>query len=102
MDVVSGGRHQGALRPEASYLEVEGEGVLVSSLKTAENTEELVVRLYEAEGKEENAALIFAKPVQAAVKTDLLERELEAVQTSEGRVEVSLKPYEIVTLKVKI
>lgn len=102
MDVVSGGRHPGQLKPEASCLEVEGEGVLVSSLKVAESTEELIVRLYEAEGKAEKAALIFAKPVEAAAKTDLLERELEPVQTAEDRIEVSLQPYEIVTLKVKI
>lgn len=102
MDVVSGNRHKGQLPPEASYLKIEGEGVLVSSLKMAEHSGEVIVRLYEAEGETEHIALCFAKPVRRAVKTDLLERDQETLKTAEGRVEISLQPFEIATVRVEI
>lgn len=101
MDVVSGNRHSGKLDLAKSYLRVEADSVLVSTVKMAEESEEMVVRLYETGGKEQQAVIHLDKAAVSASRTDLLERDLEAVETQEGKVIVMLKPYEITAVKIK-
>ena len=101
MDVISGSRHSGNLEPETSYMTVKAESVLVSAVKVAEQTDEVVVRLYETEGKDQQVTLRFAKTALEAVKADLLERGQTPAVLQEGDVIVQMKAYEIATVKVK-
>ena len=72
--------HEGDLPPEASFLRVEPESLVVSGIKRAENGEGLIVRLYETAGKEATALLRFDQrrmgTVSGAVEVDLMERPL--------------------------
>ena len=57
-------------------LSIEGDGVLVSAVKRAEDKDGVIVRLYEADGKDTQAVLKFDRPVKSAVMTDILERSI--------------------------
>lgn len=102
MDVVSGNRHKGILEPKASYLDIMADHVFLLSVKAAEASEELILRLYETSGNVRKARLHFDRKVQNACRTDLLERELEQLKTHGTEVEIELQAYEIMTIKVKL
>lgn len=102
IDVVSGKRHGGELPVVGSFMHIDPESIMVSGIKAAETSDEIVVRLYETDGNAQKAKIDFLRPVKAASRTDLLEREREKLSFSESGIEVSLKPYEIATVKVKL
>lgn len=91
--------------PVAPLFTVDDDAVVVSAVKLADDASgDVVVRLYEAAGGRASARLGAAFPVASAVATDLLERPLaEAPAYSfdgEGRVEVALRPFQILTLRL--
>ena len=84
---------------------VNGDGVVVSAVKLADDrTGDVVVRLYEARGGRATATLTAAFDVTAVEETDLLERpfERDALQgVDEGQVSLRLRPFQIVTLRLR-
>ncbi|MCU0277029.1 MAG: glycosyl hydrolase-related protein, partial [Acidobacteria bacterium] len=91
----------GPLPPIQSFFGIDADGVIIDAIKLAEDRAGLVFRLYEANGKAENATLkFFRKPVSAAT-TDLLEKELETLKLAEGRLELTFRPFEIKSVKVR-
>jgi alpha-mannosidase len=95
------GAADGAVRP---LLAVSAPGVVVEAVKLAEDgSGDLVVRLYEALGRREQAEVRFDVPVTSVVETDLLERPLAGATAIEGRiadgVRLRLRPFQIVTLR---
>jgi alpha-mannosidase len=87
----------------ASFLRVDRPGVVIDAVKKAEDTDALVVRLYEAWGQRGPARLTCAPPVRAARRTDLLEREQEVLEPDDdGSILLRLRPFEIVTLLLEL
>ncbi|MBE0664748.1 MAG: alpha-mannosidase, partial [Candidatus Aminicenantes bacterium] len=84
-----------------SFFSVEGSGVIIDAVKLAEDGSGLVFRLYEANGKAENAALVFFRKPTQAVATDLLENEITPLVIKDGRLELSFRAFEIKTVKVR-
>lgn len=102
MDVVSGNRHPGNMALEKSSLKVDADSVMVSTVKAAEESEELVIRLYETDGKEQQAVIHLDREIQAACKTDLLERELSSLEIDGASVSIPVMPHEITTVKIRL
>ncbi|MGN7799673.1 alpha-mannosidase [Leifsonia sp. 22587] len=77
--------------------------VLVESVKLAEDRSgDLVVRLFESQGTRTDALLTFGVPFRDAWRTDVLERETgEDYWTADESVQVTLRPFEIVTVRVR-
>ncbi len=94
-------RHSGPLPPVFSFFNVEAEGVILDSIKLAENGHDLVFRLYESKGKAENAALVFYRRPVRAVATDLLENEISPLTCRGDRLEIPFREFEIKTIKVR-
>jgi len=84
---------------------VEPANVVVEAVKKAEDSQELIVRLYETDGKTADASLTFNRPPQAARETDMLEWDKYVPPKSfviEGaKVKVPVAPHEIKTIRVK-
>ncbi|SDO36220.1 alpha-mannosidase [Nakamurella panacisegetis] len=80
---------------------VSSPGVFVEAVKLAEDRSgDLVVRLYEAQGSRVTTTVEFGVPVSRVRPTDLLERELpHPGWAGEEPVELTLRPFEIVTLR---
>ena len=87
--------------PIQSFFAVEGEGVVIDAIKLAEDGSGLVLRLYEANGKAENASLSFFLAPDAAVEADLLEKEIAPLALKDGRIALAFRPFEIKTVKVR-
>jgi alpha-mannosidase len=87
---------------------VDHDGIVVSAVKLADDAGEdpagdVVVRLYEALGGRAAGRLSFGFGVDAVVVTDLLERPLDTGPLpvdGENSVEVSLRPFQVLTLRV--
>jgi len=98
--------HAGALPAEASLLEVLTPNVMVSGVKKAEDSEALIVRLYEFEGEETEAKMRISpalmKAGAEAVETDVLEQPLaKSTAKVEGEVlKVKVPAFGIATVRV--
>ncbi|MET7683559.1 glycoside hydrolase family 38 C-terminal domain-containing protein [Streptomyces sp. NPDC005423] len=89
----------GARRPVVS---VDGEGVTVEAVKLADDASgDVVVRLYESRGGRARGVLRTGFPLADAQVTDLLERPLEAAGTDGDQVAVELRPFQILTLRLR-
>ncbi len=92
----------GALPPERIYFETDREGVYVEAVKRAEDEDAVVVRIYDAMNRRGPVRLMTSLPVRSAHLCDLLERDLEELPLAPGAVEIYLKPFEIVTVKLRL
>lgn len=85
-----------------SFLSIEEENVLADTVKYAEDGDGIIVRMYETYGKRTRAHVNFAKTGAAAfVECTCLEEEKEALSHENGTLVITLKPYEIKTIKLK-
>jgi alpha-mannosidase len=76
----------------------------MTALKKSEDDDSISLRFFEAEGRAAVRAHVeLFRPIKQAWKTNLIEEEPEAVPvTARGTVELEVKPWEIVTLKLAI
>jgi alpha-mannosidase len=82
---------------------VEPENIVVSCLKKAEDSDDMVIRFYEATGLETTARLKFGFHVKSVQELDLIERPLtEEVKIEGDTLIVTVKPLEIKTFKIKV
>jgi len=95
-------KHQGALAPEHSFLEVQSDNVIVTALKKAEDENALILRFYEWAGKAGEVTLKLAAGAESAVETNLMEKPIGNLSVSDGVVQVPTKPYEIKTIRVQL
>jgi alpha-mannosidase len=80
---------------------VSGEDVVVEAVKLADDRSgDVVVRLYEARGGRSRAALTAAFPVARVEATDLLERPTGELAVRGGAVELTLRPFEVRTVRL--
>jgi alpha-mannosidase len=91
---------RGAQGAGRSLIEVDTPQVVVEAVKRAEESEAVVVRLYEAWGGRCRARLRTTLPVARAHLCDLLERERQEVEVREGALELAVEPFKILTLKL--
>lgn len=94
-------KHQGTLPKFKSFLSVSAPNIVVTSLKRAEDDDSLILRFYETDGADCKAAIKLGLPVDSAVETDLMEREVgEKIPVKDGAFTVEVKKYEIKTYKL--
>ena len=79
----------------------EGEGIVIESLKKAENENCLICRLTERMGCRSKAKLNFRESVSWS-ECDLIEWNDYSEEQTGSSVELSFKPFEIRTLKIKV
>ncbi len=84
-----------------SLVSCEGSGVFVETVKQADDGDGLILRMFEAFKETKTVTLHFGISVEAVWICDLLENRQEALQICGNSVTISVKPFEIVTLRVK-
>ncbi|KAB1146719.1 alpha-mannosidase [Streptomyces luteolifulvus] len=89
----------------APLVTVDQEAVVVTAVKLADDgSGDVVVRLHEAHGGRARATLTAGFEVTGVRVTDLLERPLEdaaAPDLRDGAIELRLRPFELVTLRLR-
>ena len=92
---------KGSLPLAESLVKVGSGPVIVETVKPAEETgRAFILRLYEAEGTADKAALTFGFPVKSLAQTNMLEEVLEEYPGAQ-QIELSFRAFEIKTLRVE-
>ncbi len=94
-------KQSGALAKEYSLLACDTKGVYVETVKNADDNSGTVLRMFEAFKETKQVTLRFAETVNAVFVCDMLENEEGELPVTDGSVSFTIKPFEIVTLKVK-
>jgi alpha-mannosidase len=89
--------------PEGSLASLAPSTVVLSCIKPPEDDApgEVIVRFYEAVGRRTQASL-YLKGAQGACRSDLREARGDAVTCSDGWISLTVEPFEITTLRVKL
>ena len=90
----------GSLPGRGSFLSIDAPNVVIESVKKAEDSEVLIMRLYEAHGSSTVAELRLAYPQAKVDLVDLLEEHPLPLDVCQGRLMLGFKPFEIHTLKI--
>jgi alpha-mannosidase len=83
-----------------SFVKVDLPNVIIETLKQAEDGQGLIVRLYESQRKRGEFTLTYASSLAGAWRTNLLEENQEQIPTDERELRHSIKPYQILTLRL--
>ena len=75
---------------------------MIEVIKKAEDSDDLIVRVYEYHNKRTNATLSFFKEIEKAYECNLMEENIEEVKANGKEISFEIKPYEIKTFKVKL
>jgi alpha-mannosidase len=87
--------------PNPSFVSTDSPNVIIETIKHAEDGDEIIVRLYESQRKRNQVRVRFGFGVEAAWTTNLLEESESALAVDDDSTNLNLKPYQIVTLRVK-
>lgn len=85
-----------------SLVSADTDSVIIETIKKAESSNEIVVRLYESQNASCNPRLSFGFDICTAEVCDLLENPLAALPVQGNQVQLHVKPFEIITLKVTL
>jgi alpha-mannosidase len=92
---------QGSTTP-APLITVDSPAVTVEAVKLADDESgDVVVRLYEALGGRAEATVRASFTISGAEVTDLLERRLDTAEVTSEGVGVSLRPFQVLSLRLK-
>ena len=95
--------HAGALGKSISIAKVDKPNVLISAMKKAEDSDEIIVRLHETDGTSaQSTAVSFISPVQSAREVDGQEREIGAATIVDGKLVTDLTPFALRAFAVKL
>jgi alpha-mannosidase len=83
-----------------SLVEVDTREVIVEAIKKAEDSDAVIVRLYEAWGRSCHARVRTTLSASRAYLCDLLERNREELPVRDGVIDLDLTPFKILTLKL--
>lgn len=92
--------HNGTLPAKYSFFDVNTPGVILETVKKAEDDNSIIIRCYEAFGKDSDAMLSFFKEPKSIVETDLLENKTLDHKVTGKSLALKFKKFEIKTLKI--
>ena len=91
-----------AEKDRMEFLSVDKRDVVLETVKKAEDGDGVIVRLYEVENARTKVTLHCAEAIASAEETDLLENPIEgALGVKENEIELTIKPYEIRTIRIR-
>lgn len=90
----------GSLPPIHSFASIDAENVIIDWIKKCEDSNAIIVRLYEAHGQRGNATITFSQKPAKVTECDLMEENDTPVKTQGNSVNLFIKPYELRALKV--
>jgi alpha-mannosidase len=86
------------LAPRASLLSIAPKTVVLSALRTAEDGQGIIVRLYNIASQPTSGEVRLEEAHTAVEVVNLNEEPLGQAEVKDGSVRLSLKPNEIITL----
>ena len=100
---VAAPKHEGALGKEVEFISVSTDQVAVKAVKKAEETNELIVRVYEWAGQQhDKVTLTFPKRVLSAREVNGLEEPIGSATTRNNTLTFSISKYQPKTFAVRL
>ena len=100
---VTAPKHEGALGKEVEFLSVSTDQVAVKAVKKAEETNELIVRVYEWAGQQhDQVTLTFPTRVLSAREVNGLEEQVGSAAISDNTLTFSISKYQPKTFAVTL
>jgi len=93
--------HEGSLPPEFSLLKTDKDNVIPEVIKKAEDSDDIVIRVYECYNRRTNVSLTFFRDLTEVWECDLMENNIGKVDFAGNKFEFTIRPYEIKTFKIK-
>jgi alpha-mannosidase len=84
-----------------SFASVDDPNLVLDTIKRAEDSDAVVLRLYEAYGARGTARVRLGFPFSSAAMCNLLEDEGEPLPASDGAIEVAYRPHQIISVMVR-
>ncbi len=95
-------RTSAAATAKFSLLTIDNPNIVVAAVKKAEDDDDIIIRLYEAGKTSGYARLHFGMPINSVSEVNLLEESLGTIDLDGAKIEISFRPFEIKTLKIKV
>jgi len=94
----------GSLPETFSLVSCDRDNVIVETVKQAEDSQDVIIRLYEAHGRRDRATVTFGLPVAAVTLCDLMEQDLPNgnLEIRDRTITVPVRGFEIITLKCRL
>jgi alpha-mannosidase len=87
--------------PTATLAQVDDANLVLDTIKLAEDSDALVLRLYEAHGARGSASAALGVPFERVHLANLLEDAGPELAVADGVIAIDYRPYEILTLLVE-
>ncbi len=93
---------QGGLLPSSkSFIKVEPDNFILTALKKAEDGKDVILRGYEAQGRDSEIKIYLDFPVGEAWKVNLLEKGEERLKLADNVISFLCKEFEITTIRLR-
>lgn len=93
--------HAGPLPKSMSAVRVDRDNVILETMKKAEDSDDIIIRLYECHNKRSDVNITFFRELVEVHECNLMEKELGTVPVNRGEFSFRIKPYEIKTFKIR-
>ncbi len=93
-------KHSGTLPGNFGFFDIRSGGVILDTIKKAEDDNGIIIRFYESTGKEEQAELVCFKEPRKVYETDLMEKVVKEQKISGKSLLLPFKKFEIKSLKL--
>ncbi len=91
---------KGTKAGEYSFASVDKDNVILETVKAAEDGNGIILRLYESENAKTRVCLTVNRDFERAYICNLLEETETEAAVSGNRIQIPVKPYEIVTVRI--
>ena len=92
----------GSRSQSLSFFSIDAPNVVIESVKKAEDTEDIIVRLYECFNRRSEAVLTCFAEIASASECDIMEENDRALISDKNNVKLSFRPYEIKTVRIRL
>lgn len=93
--------HHGKLKANWSFVKSSVKNVIVDVLKQGEDGKNIVVRMYETDGKNAKVTIKLGIDIQSVLLTKMMEKTIESIAVSNDENRLNYRPFEIHTIKIK-
>lgn len=99
---VKADKNTGKTGGEYSLVSADKSNIIIETVKMAEDSDEIVIRMYENRNKDTACTLTLNRNIKSAAVTNLLEEEEEKLVPDDNELTLKFKPFEIKTVKVRL
>ena len=92
---------EGPLPAQKSFLSVDRANVIVDAIKTAQDGDGWILRVYEAEQRRGKVKINCVLPFERVTECNLMEENEEEIAVNGDEFEFAIKPFEVKTFRLR-